>query len=370
MNKRSWLSLVFSVVFGVLAWITQAAAQTPSPVCTCPCECPKPTLRTKWHPGHYMFLDGNRTTPELRAAHLKQIDLIANEPTVKGVKLVLYWGAIEKAQGDYSAGFAVIDQYLAKLKATGKYLILSVQDRTFSGYLPAEVDQFFPAYIRTQYGITKMRNGETLRSWLAPVMDRQIAMMKALAARYDSHPNFEMYQIEETAVAVTPGVDGFSLTAYGTQTKRLLSAARPAWTQTLVRLPANFFGSDAQMWDLLTHCTALPVAVGGPDVIPNQTIQADRLFMGGAPGSDLRGIIPWVAEVQSPSLGGHKGTFTPQQLYHNGMLRKPSHFVWYRNTWLGGTAQRWDTGILPFIKSVKGATVATCPSALKNSCVQ
>lgn len=117
------------------------------------------------------------------------------------------------------------------------------------------------------------------------------------------------------------------------------------------------------MADLLSYCNTYDLAVGGPDVIPKQQIQADRLYMGGA-GKDYRGIMPWVAEVQSPSLGGHEGTFTPQQLYDSGMARQPSHFVWYRNTWSGGAEQKWDTGILPFIKKVGGATKTSCPASL------
>jgi hypothetical protein len=298
---------------------------------------------------------------------MRQIDWIANEPSVRGVKLVLYWGALETSPGDYSAGYALIDQYLAKLKATNKYLILSVQDRLFGGHEPSTIAEYFPDYIIKTYGITRMANGMTLRVWQAPVMDREIALLKALGMRYNSHPNFEMIQVDETSIAVTNGVDGFSISAHGDQTKRLLAAIRPIWTHTLIRLPTNFFGSDKRMTDLLDYANKYRVAVGGPDVIPNQAIQADRVFMGGA-GKDYRGVMAWVAEVQSPSLGGHEGTFSPRELYDSGMQRKPSHFVWYRNTWSGGAAQKWDTGILPFIRSIKGATVDACPTSFRGAC--
>jgi hypothetical protein len=325
--------------------------------------------RVKWHPGHYMWLDRNNTSPEIRAMHMAQIDAIANEPTVRGVKLALYWSALETSQGDYSAGFKIIDEYLAKLKATNKYLILSVQDRQFGGYDPSPtgLSAFFPPYIISTYGTTKMTNGVTARIWQQGTMDRLIALSKALAARYNAHPNFEMYQVEETSIAVTQGVDGYSLVNYGTQIKRLLAASRPAWSQTIVRLPTNFYGNDTQMADLLNYSNTYNVAVGGPDVIPTEFIQADRVFMGGA-GKDYRGTMAWVSEVQSPSLGGHEGTFTPSQLYTNGMQRSPSHFIWYRNTWSGGAEQKWDTGILPFIRSVKGATKTTCPTTYAGMC--
>lgn len=349
-----------------------AKPQAPSSFCVDGKCAPDRTVgKLKWHPGHYMWLDRNNTSPEIRAMHFKQIDAIANEPAVRGVKLALYWSALEPVEGDYSAGFKILDEYLAKLKSTNKYLILSVQDRQFGGYDPSPkgLEYFFPAYIITkpEYGLTRMKNGITTRVWQPKTMDRLIALSKALAARYDGHPNFEMYQVEETSVAVTRGLDGYSIDALGTQIKRLVSASRGAWRQTIVRLPANFFGSDAQMTDLIRYCAMYGVALGGPDIIPTESIQADRLYMG-AGGIDYRGVLPWISEVQSPSLGGHEGTFTPQQIYDTGMQRAPSHFVWYRNTWSGGTAQKWDTGILPFIKSVKGVTNVECPRTYGNLC--
>lgn len=324
----------------------------------------------KWHPGHYMLLDGIRSSAESQANHFKQIDAIANEPSIRGVKLWLYWGAIEKTEGDYSAGYTIIDAYLKKLSASNKYLILSIQDRQFGGFDPKEISVFFPSYIvnGSQYGTTKMRNGLTTRTWQQPTMDRVIALSKAMAKRYDGNPNFEMYQTEETAVAVTPGTDGFSIPTYATQLKRLIDASAPVWDKTVLRLSANFFGNDQTMADMISYCAARGVAIGGPDVIPNQTIQANRVFAGvSGGGRDYRGYIPWIAEIQSPSLGGHEGTFTPRELYDHGKNEmNANYFVWYRNTWQGGPDQKWDSGILPFIKSIKGAATTNCPEKLGN----
>lgn len=337
--------------------------------CTCACQVPgkpppvtppveTPRVGMKFHPGHYMTLDPIRTSPEVRARHFKEIDAIANEP-VMGVKLWLFWGAMETKEGDYSAGFAILDEYLKKLSGSNKYLILSVQERVFGKYDPAQESQIFPTYITAKYGKTVGRNVTTLRVWQPAVMDRYIALVRALAARYEKHPNFEMLQAEETSLAVTNGLDGFSLTAYGAQLQRLLTEARKVFPTTQIRLSTNFYGSDSQMLELLRFCDLLDIAVGGPDVIPNQTIQANRMYE-----SHLKGRMVWVAEVQSPSLGGHEGTFTARELYESAMNQAPSYFLWYRNTWSGGTAQKWDSGLLPFIRSVQGRTTTACPANL------
>lgn len=316
-----------------------------------------PKLGMKWHPGHYTWLDRNNSTPEIRAEHFRQIALLANEPTIKGIKLAIYWAHLEGVPGDYSAGFQIIDEYLTHLSKANKQLMLSVQDRAFGNY-GTNLAAYVPAYIVTgsSYGMTKMANGITARVWQAPTTDRLIALSKALAARYDPHPNFEMYQTEETAVSVGTGTDGYSYASHGAQIQRLMVESRKAWPTTHVRLSANFFGSDSQMLELLKFCDLIDITVGGPDVIPTQTIQANRMYE-----ANLLGQMVWASEIQSPSLGGHKGTFTPQQLYDSAMKQRPSYIVWYRNTWSGGAEQKWDTGILPFIRSISGRVVSTCP---------
>lgn len=366
------------VALCLLAFAIPAVAQEPPCTCTCQCQVPTkpppvtppveppvepPKAGMKFHPGHYMILDGILTSAELRARHAREIDAIAQDPTIRGVKLWLFWGAVEPTEGNYQPGYEIIDAYLAKLKAANKYLILSVQDRKFGGYAPADRPKIFPTYLVSRYGLTKGRNVETLRVWQQPTMDRYIAMVRALAARYEKHANFEMLQTEETALSVPLGLDGYTLTAYGTQLKRLLVEARKAWPTTQVRLSTNFYGSDAQMLELLRFCAEKGIAIGGPDVIPNQSIQANRLYR-----QHLLGKVVWVSEVQSPSLGGHEGTFTADQLYKAAMLDKPSYVLWYRNTWQAGAAQKWDTGLLPYIRGVSGKVVSECPANI--SCAQ
>lgn len=327
----------------------------------CACECPKPQVpKLKWNPGHYMTLDSIRTSPDIRFSHFKQIAAIKTEPTVKGVKLWQYWGAVERAKGDYSAGFKIIDEYLAKL-GPDKHLILSIQDRIFGGYAPADRGEYIPAWLQREQGYTERvyTSGRLTmaRMWQAPTMNHYIAMLKALGARYNGHPNFQMMQVEETSVSMPPGADGYSMAAYGTQVRRMLQEVKPAWPNTILRLSTNFYGSDAQMEDMIRFCDTHDVAIGGPDIIPTETIQANRIY-----NAKLRGRMIWVAEVQQPSLGGKEGTFTPKQIYDTGMQSAPSHFLWIRNTWSGGAPQRWDSGILPFIRSINGAVNAACPA--------
>lgn len=350
----------------------------------------------KWHPGHYAFIAPTLFTgrQETLDGILSFIDSIAQEPTVKGVQVMGYWGEFEGATpGDYSRGFATLDAILARAAKHKKYVILSIMPAVFGGY-GSDWSAFLPAYLinQSQYGITEFDlNGSGLqaRIWQKATSDRLIALTNAYGARYNSHPNFEMFTIGETSVNVSEGKDGYSLGALDEQLTRQMSAARAAFPNTAIRLGANWYGSDGWMIALLKRAAEMDIAVGGPDVVPRSAVQSNQVFTGASAGStDLRGIVPFIAEVQSPSLGGKVGTYTAEQLFLAAMegvstrsggetgsgtavfrAVEPQYFVWYVNTWSGGAEQKWDSGILPYIRKINGAVFSTaCPKGYSAGC--
>jgi hypothetical protein len=336
----------------------------------------------KFHPGHYVLLDGGILSDSVRASHLSQIDELASEPSVKGVALYVYWSQLEgNTAGDYSKGFALIDEYLKHLAPIGKQLILGINERMFGKSIPATFDggSNFPAYLNDPrynggWVVTLGQAQATgslaaiCRVWEQPVMDRLIALTKAYGQRYNSNPNFEMFSLGETAVGGAADF-GFTSDAYATQLVRWGIAARQAFQNTGIRLNANFIGSDKQMGGLISSFARVSGAVGGPDVIPSRSIQANNVFNGSIGGIDYRGVLPWVSEVQV--LGWKYGNETPEELFNsvkNSM--RPSYFVWYRNAWSGQNVHKWTTGILPFIRSVDGSVPGVnCPSAYKDGCI-
>jgi hypothetical protein len=342
----------------------------------------------KWHPGHYVWLDPHST----QAAKFAAIDALSSETTVQGIELELNWATLEGSKpGDYSAGFATIDAFLAKLGSlkVPKRLILGVGERSF-GTPPAAGtscedagDGLLPSYLAsyTGGGCAVALPGAagslsvTARFWDADVMDRLIALSQAYAQRYDGNPLFEMFIGNgETSVAAPPG-SNFTNVAYTVQLKRWFDASEKAWPHTQLRLVANFGGNDAQMLDLIKYATANGgVIVGGPDPelpLPDITrpVQANQIFRGEKGGSDLRGIVPWLGEVQSMGLGT-KYTLLPSDIFtYESNTMHASYMVWMRNTWLGGAAQMWPSGILPFIQSIHGkVNGADCPSSYKQGC--
>ena len=313
----------------------------------------------KWHPGHYVWLDPGNS----QSAHFKHIDEIASVPSVKGVEIQLYWYGLEPKKGSYN--FSVIDAYLAKLKSlkTPKRLIVRVMDRNFGGGLGGTV----PDYLRTSTyngGIVPMGYGNVARIWEAPVNDRLIALFQALGARYNSNPLLEGFMTTETSISwgTKPIPKGYSIDTLTTQYLRFIAAARKSMPNTGLFLGINFLGNDANMQKVIQSMVPADMALGGVNTIPKKISQAQRVWTGRT-GADYTTTLAIAQMVEDLELGSNHGTYTPKQLYDfaYGTL-KTNYMFWIRNTYNGGKAQQWSTGILPFLKTNPPLRTG-CPSS-------
>jgi hypothetical protein len=339
------------------------------------------TGQRDFHPGHGMTLDAGSGGGGL-TGHLTHIAQIANEPTVKLVARFAKWSELETTQGNYDAGFALVDQYLDACEDADKYFCLWVKDSIFGNDAStpkADAHSFLPTYHDTLGGGPYLWPGGT--KWNGYLLgtakldnrlvsDALIALFRAYAQRYNNHPRFEFIGNGETSVGVPIGYQGWSPVNFETELKRLMLEGGKAWTKKGMRLSANYASSDTAMQSLVAVANTNRWSVGGPDTTPTRSFTANRVFNGNLGGIDYRGLTPWVAEAQATELGGYQGTFTPQQLWDQtqtgtlatGGSMAPNYFFWDRNTYAGGTAQRWSTGILPFIRSINGAINTTRPT--------
>jgi hypothetical protein len=198
-------------------------------------------------------------------------------------------------------------------------------------------------------------------------------MYRAYGARYNQHPLVEMVAGPETATGVPDGY-GYYYVPYLVQLKRWLVNVKSAWPNTQVRLQANYMGNKTQMLELVTFAKDI-ASIGGPDPelpLPDITkhVWSNRVFRGLDSGTDLRGIVPWVGEVQQQGLGGNNYTETPAEIFdyqYNTM--RANYMIWIRNTWSGGDAQKWSTGIYPYIRSIGGRIHSACPRDYESRCI-
>lgn len=370
-----------------------------------------------WHPGHYTWVHYSFDWRQAGVVSLilGAIDQIAADTTVKGILLRQRWAAMEGPNaGDYSAGFAAMDQILARAALRGKRVALAVHAIQFGGYGGASgLPTIFPQYVVdnadgtlgvTPFNIPDRQAGVTARVWQQGTTDRLIAMAQAYGGRYGGTSGnaayFEWYEPgSESALTVALGTDGYTVPALVTQTKRLYTGARAAFQLKGIRWHANYLGDDSQMKDVLEHCAQLGCMIGGPDVNPWEHIQANEVYVGirGTPLKDYRLVTPFAAEVQSPELCGYEGSATPTQLYQYAMTgdndintivgvppTRAHYFVWYRNIgecWLDSPTntqpdyvRRWTNpaqtiGILPFIRTnPTPAIITTCPTSYTQGC--
>jgi hypothetical protein len=318
----------------------------------------------KWHPGHYVRSDVGQTTATLVAADLAAVNSSA---AVKGLVVHYNWVDLEPTRDNYQPGIDRINGHLAQLPST-KRLILKIRDRSF-GTVPVQF--ILPPYLASEPGggggwIAKPNNtGFLAKIWLAPIMDRLIALHRALALAFDTHPRVELVVVVEES---SPGngvnstdFPDYSRTAYATQLKRCATAAAQNWTHTNLVASSNFLSGEIS--GLIAHYNSVSVGHGGPDVPPppHAETTAGQVWRGlatdpsgGTPISYLESApCAYVAASTPYTTTGAKDTkpggagYTAQEFFdHAYNALHVNYLMWVRRE--SGSAP-WTSGISPVI---------------------
>jgi hypothetical protein len=321
--------------------------------------------RIKWHPGHYMLV-----FPDAPQSHL---DDLRNEPNVQGVQVRYRWVNLERQKGVYD--FSRIESDLRYLSSmpTPKRLILQILDRKFDTNDPRGI---VPEYLLTdpEYngGVARTKNGYTARLWNKNVMDRLIALNKALAKRFDEEPYFEGITSAET----TPGFgsqswpEDYSRAALAAQLKRMMAAARGSWQKTNVFIYTNYLVDELP--GLIAYAHETGCGVGGPDVTPKAPSAGARIIMGIDGGRSYIGKTPVAFAIQSGELCGKEGCNRPSDLYKFAVNDLGVNYLfWLRFGTAKDTAAdkySWRDGMLPVIRANGGRINAACPANYRGAC--
>jgi hypothetical protein len=340
-------------LFGAASLPLVASAETlPTPPSLCvqgKSDCGTvPSVGKKWHPGHYMLTYKGDSQSQL----LARCDEIASEKNVRGIMVRKTWGQLESAKNNYT--FDQLQQIVARCGSHGKRVWLLLLDR---GFNTTSAD-FVPGYLKTepQYngGVAATKNGYIARIWEPAVMDRQIALIQALAARFDNEPYFEGMMPEESAPgfgSATPPAS-YSTGALAAQLKRLYIAAGSAWPRSNFVAQINFLGNEVPDLVRVAHSSGL--AMGGPDTLPPECgatrTSGQKNYTGTEGGTDYRGSMVTMHQIQGPEMGGKEGDCSVAQLSAEGhnYLRN-AYYFWLRKTSTPGIT--WANDILPAIRS-------------------
>ena len=339
-------------VLGSVAAVAGAAATAPlfgsTPAVAAP---PK----VGWHPGHYVWRSSRAWDQKRMDDDVKFLQKYGDSPYIKGIKIGLGWKYFEAARGDYRSGFKIIDAYVDALSKlpTKKYLMVEIDTRTYTPY----TSDTYPDYLADEMpggGVVYAPkdtsydgNTSIARIWEDKIMDRLIAMSRALADRYNSVSQFEMLSLGETTIP--DSVPGYDSGKWVNSLKRWFAEGKAAWPNTQLRLEANWLNDDktlAEMFDYIVNRTGSPggVAIGGPDPELRKddgsirTIAANRVFRGEgktangtAVGTDLRKKCSWVGEVQGLGLGARIAR-PPKEIWQSEFSQMHAHYmVWLYN---------------------------------------
>jgi len=341
--------------------------------------------QVKWHPGHYMLSnEADRSADGQTASkRYEQGLVVAAGPNVVGWAGVYTWDILEPTKGNYD--FSHIDADIAAL--SGKRIIIGI----VTGYSPSN---HLPPYILNdasygpspnagQYGFWTIYSGAGVigAKWRSSVNSRWIALIKALGARYDSNPLVEaIVDHDETAWNLDGGSD-YSIAGFRAQWDALGTAAAAALPTTNFVQQHNWVqgGSIQDSADFTQDAYTRRVAFGGPDIFGYSTahsnpayVWSQGAFMGGAgttPGTDYRGKMAAIHDVQSPELTGGLGTYTPQDIFNfaDGDLHV-DHILW---NYVGGTGPgNWNGGANSVLALINAHPVTHkgCPAAYTSGC--
>ncbi len=217
----------------------------------------KGTDGRKFNGGHYIALMRGNDSQTTMAA--------AITPGVKGFLKRYTWRELEPSQGQYN--FSELKSDLDFAASQGMHLIAMVEDKTFVNEVPA------PAYLswltpRNQAG------GWTIARWAPQVVTRHKALLSAIGARFDGHPNFEGVATQETA----PSLGNAELNATGYTPEKFRDALIEILSHGAQVLPKSrmfFFMNylprqQSYLGDVAAAVASKGVVMGGPDVMPDE----------------------------------------------------------------------------------------------------
>lgn len=276
----------------------------------------------KWNPGHYVMLVGSGNGGKNSSSYMAEIyKEMASHKAIRGIAIRYDWSEIEKTKGVYD--FTSIDKHLADLTKVNKQLIILLEYKSFTP------DILIPAYMRTaEYeggvvplGSNGVIKGYNIKLWNTAVYNRMVAFVTALGKHLDSHPNFEGFGLQETAMGqVMKPLTSAQVNGFYKNLINVDKAAKAAFPETMVfqlmNYPRNLL--ESMIGDLQT----MGATLGATDIFidePGLNIKGTRYTSDGLylHFPELTGVMPLLAQVEKSNYEntrhdrkGHKPTIT------------------------------------------------------------
>jgi hypothetical protein len=378
MRLAIFLGAALAALLGVAG--AQAADKRPNPpaqlcIGSACAATPASGGKVKWNPGHYAAGNGTIFAGQKPSSWYASMDgALTDYPHIKGFRLWITWGALEPTKGNYD--FSVVDDLLNRLKTrygTPRHMILNLYPsgpvskwgQGDTRVIPAYIQQgkeYGPSPVSGSYGWWGINSGGQSTGaympaiWRPAVMDRYIALLRAIAAHYDNDPNFEGMMFQEAVYHILAGGSDYTHPNMITQAKRLLTSSVAAFPHTSV-IFENTWGlggaTAAQNFELwmvqnrIAPGTAdivgetafkLPMTKGRPDAVNWGMAAYMGMIDSGSSysGGDLRTQARAMVDIEADDIAGtyYKGSggpFSPADICVALNTRyKASHAFWDR----------------------------------------
>lgn len=205
---------------------------------------------------------------------------------IVGTQLKYAWKELEPERDHYE--FEELRNDLAFLDGNGKRLFIQVQDVSFDETIinvPRYLlkDPAFGGGVARQYEFdgpddsNAKPEGWVARRWDPAVRERFIGLLRAIGKEFDG--KIEGINLPETAIdfgrtgRFHPA--GFTYDGYAETVKAVMTAAREAFSKSIVIQYANFMPGEAlpendhgYLRGVYEHAERIGVGVGGPDLLP------------------------------------------------------------------------------------------------------
>jgi hypothetical protein len=415
--REGFVSLLLTALLGTgLAQAQSAKRPLPPPQICIGANCvgtqPTTSGTLKFHPGMYPFFNyAGGVSNGAQGTDLPFIRNLKANDNIAGIAIAVMWATIDKGTTTGPVyDWSVIDAYLAAVKSVNKQLWVRMQDAFYGVNNSVALGKVcVPKWLVAKYGATNVMvdyapapRGIAAKRYSTAVNNAYIAMFQAMAARYDSDPNFEgVTMFEETAFGIETGAGStgsdYSAQAMFSHLYALMDGLRDpqnGFKTSNVQLSANYLfkNSDtAANWeDVFQHVKDHKMMLGGadswieswtypnlpysgpqqagPGAAPktnpqyNRAIYSDEVYRGWWKGSsDWRGKILFGPDVEITDIGGYvtrnmKPIPTIEDIWKvRGGLDRAQYFFFDINFLASGNygtaAQQWSTGQYPWIKS-------------------
>jgi hypothetical protein len=326
------------------------------------------TVGVKWHPGHYISLYPNQKEPYY--FHSVMIDLRGN-PGFKGLQKKYFWNKLEPSYGVYD--FSEIRSDLANLARINKRLIITIQAESF-----ITSEKLVPAYLLAdeyEGGVYPINSGKgfNVAYYNSNVQNRMVLLLEALGNEFDTHPNLEAVNLEETSPSRTePEWHRQYIKKHINGMLRVAEAAKKYFPTTVVIQYVNYPESSLPL--IVSTLKSSEIGMGGPDTYQNNTHLAKGVY---AYYPHLAGVIPIGMGVDyhnyQSSVGGGGPLDKPSiaSIHQFAVTKlKPNYMFWLRRTKEPANGTNYWQDVLDYFKKSDwkhdpfGGLSNACPSAI------